>query len=432
MKTPTDGPFITEVTMDSFAWFVGIDWGTEVHQVCLIDATRSVIETRRVAHDVAAVQDCLTWILTRSGVPADQVAVAIETPRGALVETLLERGVVVFAINPKQLDRFRDRFTVAGAKDDRRDAEVLADSLRTDRHAFRRVQVDDSLIIQLRELARAEEALTCDLRRLTNRLRDQVYRTAPALLRLCPAADEAWFWTLLEHASTPAAQRGLSRAAVQQVLQTHRIRRLTPVDVLTALQAPPFTLAPGVVEATRDAIELLLPQLRVVDAQCRRCVTRQTALLTALQERPATETEPGQYRDVEILTSLPGVGRMVAVTILAEAASLLAARDYHRIRAQAGSAPVTDASGKRRWVKMRRACCPRLRQAFYHWARVSLQRDPASAAYYQQLRHRGHTHGRALRSVADRCLRTLMAMLTHRTLYDPTHPSRCATAPVPA
>ncbi len=52
-------------------------------------------------------------------------------PRGAVIDALFERGFAVFAINPKQLDRCRDRYTAAGAKDDRRDAWVLADVLRT-------------------------------------------------------------------------------------------------------------------------------------------------------------------------------------------------------------------------------------------------------------------------------------------------------------
>src|SRR5215813_1944909 len=84
---------------------------------------------------------------------------ACSTRRGAVVETLVERGFHVYAINPKQLDRFRDRHSVAGAKDDRRDAFVLGDSLRTDRDCFRRVRLDDPVVIQVRELSRVDEDL---------------------------------------------------------------------------------------------------------------------------------------------------------------------------------------------------------------------------------------------------------------------------------
>jgi len=89
--------------------------------------------------------------------PPERVAVAIETSWGALVETLLDRGFTVFSADPKQVDRFRDRFAVAGAKDDPRDALVLASSLRTDPRSFRLVESDSPEIIRLRELSRFDE-----------------------------------------------------------------------------------------------------------------------------------------------------------------------------------------------------------------------------------------------------------------------------------
>ena len=121
-----------------------------------------------------------------------------------LVDTLLEQGFAVFAMNPKQLDRFRDRFTAGGAKDDRRDAHAAADALRTDRRAFRRVHPDDPPIIHLRELCRLVEDLQEEEGRLANRLRDQLYRVHAAWLTLSPAADEPWLWTVL--AAAPASR----------------------------------------------------------------------------------------------------------------------------------------------------------------------------------------------------------------------------------
>lgn len=413
---------------EHYDWFLGIDWGYDAHQICLVDAAGQLYDTRRIEHDAGAVDAAIAWVLTRTAAAPSQIAVAIEKPRGALVATLIQRHFPVYAINPKQLDRFRDRFSAAGAKDDERDAHVLGDSLRTDRRAFHRVPVDDPVILQLRELAHAEADCQHDLARLTNQLRDQVYRIAPPLLRLCPAADEPWFWTLLEQAPTLAEQQQLTRTQVLTVLRSHRIRRLTADDLLVALRAPAFAVAPGVHEATREAIALLIPRLRVVDAQRKRCVVRQDALLTELRERPA-DAEPKEHCDVEILESLPGVGRMVSVALLTQAAEPLATRDYDRLRAHIGTAPITKASGKHRLVQMRTACAARLREAAYHWGRVSIQRDSNAAAYYRRLRARGHTHGRALRSVVDRWLRILVAMLRHRTLYDPKRLMTSAAVP---
>jgi hypothetical protein len=80
---------------------------------------------------------------------------------------------------------------------------------------------------------------------------------------------------------------------------------------------------------------------------------------------------------------------------------------------------VTRQSGKRRQVIMRHACNQRLRNALYHWARVSLQNDDRSRAHYHGLRKKGHSHGRALRGVVDRLLAMLVSMLRSGTAYDP-------------
>lgn len=411
--------------------YVGIDWATQAHQVCVVDQECRVIEERSVEHSGAALAE-LADRLTRlaEGDPA-RVAVAIEIPRGAIVETLIERGFHVYGLNPKQLDRFRDRHTVAGAKDDRRDAFVLADSLRTDRPLFRRLRVDDPLVIQIRELARIDEDLRQETNRLTNRLREQLHRFYPQVLRLCPAADEPWVWSLLELAPTPAHGARVRSAQVKRLLARQRIRRLEPEAIFAALRAPALQVAPGATEAASSHIGLLIPRLRLVHGQRHDCQRRIEALLQAVA---AQEPDPGQqneHRDVTILRSMPGVGRVVTATMLAEASQALAERDYHALRAHSGIAPVTRQSGQRAIVIMRHGCNTRLRNAVYHWARVSAQKDAHSRAQYTALRQRGHTHGRALRSVADRQLRILVAMLQHGTLYDPTR-LRGAAAPVAA
>src|SRR5438445_12991823 len=159
-----------------YEWFVGIDWGSQQHQVCVLDRDRRRVGERAVDHDGASLARLADWLWTMSVGQPQRVAVAIEVPRGAIVEGLLERGFHVFAINPKQLDRFRDRHSVAGAKDERRDSFVAADALRTDRGAFRRLHPEDPLLLQLRELSRLHDELVQELGRLANRLREQLWR----------------------------------------------------------------------------------------------------------------------------------------------------------------------------------------------------------------------------------------------------------------
>lgn len=144
------------------------------------------------------------------------------------------------------------------------------------------------------------------------------------------------------------------------------------------------------------------------------------------------EADPGQpseQHDAAILRSLPGVGRIVLATLLAEAHHAIRARDYHALRTLTGVAPVTKRSGKSCRVEMRQACSHRLRSAVYHWSRVAMQHDPRSRLRYRALRSRGHSHGRALRGVGDRLLAVACAMLRSQTTYDPGSPGMVTAMP---
>jgi transposase len=398
-----------------YEWFVGIDWGSQRHQVCVLDRDRRRVGERAIDHDGASLAQLAAWLWTVSAGQPQRVAVGIEVPRGAIVEGLLERGFHVFALNPKQLDRFRDRHSVAGAKDDRRDAFVLADAVRTDQPSFRRLQLDEPQLIRLRELSRAEETLLEDFRRSANRLQDQLHRFYPQMLQLCSAADASWLWDLIDLAPTPAHAALLSEEQVQRVLKAHRIRRVTAQEVLTCLQAPALPVAPGAAEAAQAHCAFLLPCLRVLAEQLQACSQQVSALLRTLAEEPGESEGPS---DVAIVLSLPGVGRKITAWLFAEAAQPLAERDYQVLRTHGGVAPVTKQSGKRRLVVMRHGCNPRLRNALYHMARVAMQRNAHFSSVYAALRAKGQRHGQAIRNIGDRLLRILMAMLRDRTCYD--------------
>lgn len=402
----------------SYSIYVGVDWADAAHRVIVLNAARELLQDWVVPHTGADLTAFAARLTALADGDPSRVAVALEVPRGPIVDALLERGCHVFAINPKQSDRFRDRFSAAGAKDDRRDARVLADAVVTDRDAFRPVAPEDPLIVHLRELTRVDAELQEDARRLTNRLRAQLHRFYVQPLAFCPGADEPWLWALLQRAPTPAAAARLREARLATLLRAHHIRRVTAGALREHLQRPALPVAPGVAEAASSHVALLVPRLQLLHAQRHACGQQIERLLQQLSEGAGSEAPQRQHRDVTILRSLPGVGRTVAATMLAEASQPLAARDYHALRTQTGVAPITKASGRRRVVRIRSACNRRLRQAVYHWARVSAQVDPLSRAHYAALRHRGHRHARALRGLADRLLSILIAMLRTGTLYD--------------
>jgi transposase len=404
---------------DQMSWFVGVDWATQEHRVCLLDAEGNKVAERNVPHGGDGLTQLCDWLLEQTRAQTESIAVAIETPRGPVVEALLERGFAVFSVNPKQLDRFRDRFSVAGAKDDSRDAEALASSLRTDRRAFRRLTVDDPLVIELREWTRIHDELTQERVRLANRMREQLWRYYPQARDLSDDLAADWFLDLWQQVPTPAQAARTSEKTIARILKQHRIRRLDAGTVLRALRAQPLTVAPGTSEAASAHIRTLAVRARLINAQLKEAQHRLDELCGAIEA--AAETSPGQIceqRDVAILRSFPGLGRITLAALRAEASEPLRRRDYHSMRTLTGAAPVTRRSGKACFVVRRHACNKRLAQAIFHWARSATQHDPISAKRYDELRRRGHSHGRALRGVADRLLYVLCTLLERQVLFD--------------
>ena len=408
-------------------YFVGIDWGSENHRVVLLDSEGLRIEQYDATHSGKGLADLMDRLRSTCQCPPSEVGIAVEVSWGALVDTLMEHGFSVYSINPKQVDRFRDRYTVAGAKDDSRDALVLASALRTDRRSFQRVEVDDPAIIRLRELSRLDEELKAELRRATNRLWEHLHRYFPQMLKLSSGADELFVWDLLRQAPTPAKAARLTSARVDKILASHRITRFTSQEVMDTLRSRSLQLAAGTAEAASEHVLLLLPLITLLDQQKRDVGRRAARLLKQLPANSDADAKTIKPRDVDLLLSMPGLGKIIAATILAEASLPIRQRNYEGLRCYAGTAPVTKQSAKRRTVTMRHACSERVRQAVFYWSGLSLMFDPRSRQHYDSLRARGHDHPRALRGVGDRLLAVLVAILKSGKPFDGSlrklHPS---------
>src|SRR5215217_4857652 len=200
------------MTDEARRWFAGVDWGSEKHQVCLLDEAGAVVGERAFRHDGAGLAALCDWLVSLAG-GARAVAVAIEVPHGPVVDALLDRGFAVHAINPKQLDRLRDRISVAGAKDDR--------------------------------------------------IRQQLWRYYPQLLELSEDVTPEWILELWAVAPTPAKATRLREATVARLLGRHRIRRLDAASVLEVLRQPAITAAAGVTEAAVLHLRSLVARLRL-------------------------------------------------------------------------------------------------------------------------------------------------------------------------
>jgi transposase len=404
----------------TFRWFAGIDWGSAKHQVCLLDGTGKVVGERAFAHGGAGLAALCEWIVSMAGDPGS-VAVAIEVPYGPVVDALLDRGFAVYAINPKQLERLRDRVSLAGAKDDRRDARVAAGGLRTDPHLFRPVEAGDPAVIALREWSRLAEELQQERVRLSNRIRQQLWRYYPQLLEVSDDVTAKWVLDLWTLAPTPAKAARLREATLARLLQEHRIRRVDAEQVLGLLRQPAIMVAEGVTEAAVLHLRSLVARLRLANREFHQAERKLDELCTALKED--TIASGDAPRDAAVLSSLPGVGPVILATLLTEASGPISRRDYAALRTLSGVAPVTKRSGKSCLVTMRYAAPARLRNAVFHWARVAVLNDPKCRSRYAALRARGHSYGRALRSIGDRLLGVACVLLQRGMLFDPDYGS---------
>lgn len=412
-------------------WFAFVDWASRKHHLCLLDADGQLIGQQAFAHSGAGLAHACDWLLAQSDGRAAEIAVGIEVCHGPVVETLLERGFAVYALNPKQLDRFRDRFTVAGAKDDRRDALVGASALRTDRPCFRALSPADPVIVELRAWSRLADDLQAERTRLTHRLRDQLWRYYPQMLELSDDLAADWILALWQRAPTPDHGRRLRRSTLAALFKRYRVRRLSAEDAQRHLRQPSLAVAPATIAAATAIIPSLLARLSLANRELRQAQHHLDSLCDKLAQatHSSTAADGAPCNDVAILCSAPGIGRIILATLFAEADEAVQRRDYPALRALSGVAPVTKQSGKLKLVQRRLACNKRLRNALYHWARVATQNDPHFRQRYADLRHRGRSHARALRTIGDALLATACAMLKTRTFFDPNrHSSNHATA----
>lgn len=393
----------------------GVDWGSRKHHVCLMDHRGKVVKQRAFDHGGKGLAAMNDWLLDRARRPANLIKVAIEVPHGPVVETLMESGFPVHSINPMQLDRFRDRFSAAGAKDDRRDAKALASALRTDPDCLRPVQEPDDDVIEMRGAARARKELVQDRNGIANRIRQHLVDYYPQFLDATQGdVTTPWAIDLWKRLPTPEKARRVRKSTLTKLLAKHRVRRIDADQLADQLKAQPIKRRNASVESARNRILSLLPILEQYNAQIDKA---RRQLQQTLQQAKEGSPDDDELRDAAILDSIPGIGDHVLATLLTEAEQALSQRDHAALRCLAGVAPVTVRSGNRKTVRQRRARNHRLADAVYHWARVAVQRDSESRARYDLARTRGKTHGHALRIVGDRLLRIACAMLRDRTLF---------------
>ncbi|MGW2964109.1 IS110 family transposase [Streptomyces sp. NPDC001220] len=395
--------------------FCGIDWAESHHDIALVDEAGDQVAKLRISDDSAGFHALLELLARHGDCPEDPIPVAIETPRGLLVACLRATGRKVYAINPLAAARYRDRGSVSRAKSDAADARVLANILRTDIRTHRPLPADSELGQAIAVLARAHQDAIWDKGQLVNRLRSHLREYYPAALMAFHGSgklglDSAHARAVLAAAPTPADAAKLTRSQFRALLnRAGRLRRSLDEEVerlREVFRSEQMRQLPLVEQAMGHQTTALLQQL---NAACR----------SGDDLADATEAAFLSHPDAQIITSLPGLSVMSGARVLAEIGDdRTRFTDAKALKAYAGAAPVTRASGRSRVVVARTVKNRRLAAVGYMWAFAAL-RSAEPRTHYDRRRDTGERHTAALRNLFNKLLGCLYHCLQARTLYDP-------------
>ena len=387
--------------------YCGIDWAEDHHDISVVDRDGQLLARRRISDDAAGLAALLGLLAEHGDNPGDLIPVAIETPRGLLTACLRATGRKVYPINPMSVARYRDRHSVAGRKSDHGDSFVLANVLRTDMHAHRPLPADTELAQAIAVLARAQQDAVWDRTTAHNKLRSCLREYFPGFLAAFADArggitrPEARI--ILAAAPTPADAATLTLTQLRGLLKkAGRIRGLDTeaTRLRDAFRVPQMRQLPLVEDAMGRQALALLGQL---DAAC--------AAADGL-EQAATQSF-NLHPDAGIITSFPGLGALTGARVLAEIGDDRSRfQDAKGLKAYAGAAPITRASGKTKSVTHRRVKNNRLNAAGYSWAFSALTASPGARAHYDRRRDDGDRHAAAQRNLFGRLLGCLHHCLT--------------------
>jgi len=392
--------------------FIGDDWSEAHHDVEVVDASGRVLERRKSPEGVTGVATLHGLVAAHLDPDAepDQVLVGTDTDRGPWVQALLAAGYGVFAINPLQVARYRERHSPSGAKSDGADAHLLAEIVRLDRAHHRQVAGDTELAEHVKIATQAHQTMIWSRVRQTNHLRSLLQEYYPAALDAF-GPDLASSDALAVLAAVPTREQGrrLSQTRIETLLrrggrQQNATQAATKIK--TALSSDQLSARPGVVPAYAASATALVTVLTAMVAQ--------TEVLAGQVEQGF-----GQHPDVEIYRSQPGLGTILGARVLTEFGD--DQTRYTDVKARknySGMSPITRASGTKRVVLARYARNRRLGDALFLQAQPALRASPGARTYYDQQRARGATHHQALRTLANRLVGILHGCLRHHTFYD--------------
>jgi transposase len=405
MQHALNDPTLTSLpTTPSGGLTAGLDWAKDDHVVCVVDYQTGEVRDRFTLEHSTAGLTALLRRLSKLGC----AELAIERPDGPVVDALLSAGLTVVVISPNQVKNLRSRYGSAGNKDDRFDAYVLADTLRTDRARLRPLTPDSPDTLTLRATVRARKDLVNTRVSIANQLRAHLNNAFPAGAVLFADIDSAISLAFLTRFTHQALADWLSpKRLAHWLAAAGYCGRTNPHDLHARLVAAPQGPANEHGLALSHITHAYLHTLRAIREQ-----------ITALEQQISQQL--AAHTDSHIFTSLPRSGTVRAARLLAEIGDCRARFPTPAsLACLAGVAPSTRASGKSRHVGFRWACDKQLRDAVCDFAGDSRRANPWAQDLYVQARARGHDHAHAVRILARAWLYVIWHCWQNNTAYDP-------------
>jgi transposase len=413
--TPTRSPAVTTiptaVTPTCLPEFppgdatAGLDWATADHAVAIVNSRGTITEQFLVDATGAGLRE-LVHRLRRAGV----AEIAIERGDGQVVDTLLEAGLTVVVISPNQVHNLRGRYGSAGNKDDRFDAFVLADTLRTDRARLSPLIPDTAATVQLRSAVRARKDLLHHRVGLANQLRAHLRFFHPGPVGLFADLDAV---TSLRFLGRFTSQDDTDWLTPSRLATWLRSVGYTGRKDPAAMHAHLTVAAPGATgpagAAAAEVTGAFVAALTAIVAQIHALDAHIAALLA-------------EHADAHIFLSLPRAQALRAARLLAEIGDCRARFPTpESLASLAGVTPSTRQSGKMKTTSFRWSADKQLRDAVCDFAADSRHANPWAARLYQQARGRGHRHPHAVRIVARAWLHVIWRCWQDHQPYDPAH-----------
>jgi len=388
-------------------YYLGVDWGDRVHQLYGGDENGAKVMEMKLQESPEGMAEVGHW-LDQSRAEGVELWAAIEKPHGRIVDFLLDRGVVVYPVNPKVLDRARDRFRMSQSKSDPFDAWVLSEFLRTDHGHLRPLRPNSEQAQELKILTRDQQRMVRHKTRLLNQLKITLKEYYPRPVEVFGDLESRIAVDFLKQYPTPAALSKLSRKQWNRFAEQHRhYSEARSTKLWEELKKPQLMVPDHVLRAKAQLLEVLLDQLEASVRAVEKYSDKVERFFASTPAARLVEKLPG------------GKSGTLLPTLWAELGDAPDRwESFKHLQAEAGAVPVTKSSGKSRIVEFRFSCNKQLRYAVYWFAFISINRSEWAKAFYRDQRARGHNHPQALRALGAKWLKIIFVMWRDHKPYD--------------